>query len=252
MRLGNVNGFYGDESSKEFIECNGEKLKTEKLGEVLKQARFHFGQGDGTVEEFFERSGFAFSDAAGDDEIEVTEIGGNVIGKAVRSDPAADVHADGGELFFRGRGGNPDAGLAGDAIGGDAEISRGADHDFFESANVPMNVLPDARKIEDGIADDLARTVVSDVSAAIGSVEFDAFLAEHIFGGEKIFAFAVAAESDDVGMLAEEKNVIDGAGFASGDDALLQGVGVGEGDETEVDDEERIHSVYCLRITCRD
>ena len=42
-----------------------------------------------------------------------------------------------------------------------------------------------------------------------------------------------------MGMFAEKKDVIDGVGFASGDEALLQGVGVGVGNQAEVGDEER-------------
>ncbi len=42
-------------------------------------------------------------------------------------------------------------------------------------------------------------------------------------------------------MLAEQQDVVDGVGFAGRDNALLQGVGVGVGDQAEVDDEERVH-----------
>ena len=44
-----------------------------------------------------------------------------------------------------------------------------------------------------------------------------------------------------MGMLAEEQDVVDGAGFAGGDDALLEGVGVGPGEEAEVGGEQRWH-----------
>ena len=81
-------------------------------------------------------------------------------------------------------------------------------------------------KIQDGIADDLARAVVGDVSAAIGGVEFDVFLAKDMFGSEEISAVSVAAERDNVGMFAKEKDVVDSVGFSRGDKALLQGVGI--------------------------
>jgi len=35
-------------------------------------------------------------------------------------------------------------------------------------------------------------------------------------------------------MFAEQDDVVDGAGFAGGDDALLEGVGVGPGEEADV------------------
>ena len=58
---------------------------------------------DTALEKFFEGGGFAVGDAAGNDEVEVTQIGGDVVGKTVGGDPAADVDANGGEFFFRWR-----------------------------------------------------------------------------------------------------------------------------------------------------
>ena len=52
------------------------------------------------AQQLLERSGAAIGDAARHDQIEIAQIGGDVVGKAVRRDPAADVHADGAELFF--------------------------------------------------------------------------------------------------------------------------------------------------------
>jgi hypothetical protein len=81
--------------------------------------------------------------------------------------------------------------------------------------------------------------VIGDVAAAIGFAKLDIFLPQNIFGGEKIFLAGVAAEREDMWMLAEEEDVVDGADLAGGDDALLEGVGVGPGEEAEVGDEER-------------
>src|SRR5215469_18043282 len=107
----------------------------------------------------------------------------------MRGDPAADVDTNGRELFLgdAARRLDPDAGFAGDAIGGDAEVGRGADHGFFQSADVPVNIAADAVEIENGIADDLAGAVIGDVAAAIRFAEFDAFLAEDVFRGKEIF-----------------------------------------------------------------
>jgi hypothetical protein len=104
-----------------------------------------------------------------------------------------------------------------------------------------MNVAADGIEIEDGIADELAGTVIGDVAASVCFAELDIFLSEDIFGGEEIFLAGVAAEGEDVRMFAEEEDVVDGAGFAGGDDALLEGVGSGPGEESEVGDEERRH-----------
>jgi hypothetical protein len=81
--------------------------------------------------------------------------------------------------------------------------------------------------------------VVGDIAAAVGFAELDIFLTEDILGGYKIFLAGVAAEGEDVRMFAEEEDVVDGAGFAGGDDAPLEGVGVGPGEEAEIGDEKR-------------
>jgi hypothetical protein len=47
-------------------------------------------------------------------------------------------------------------------------------------------------------------------------------------------------------MFAEEQDVFDGVGFARGDQALLEGVSIGVGDEAEVGDEEIRHCGYDL------
>ena len=100
-----------------------------------------------------------------------------------------------------------------------------------------MNIAANAVEIDDGIANDLAGTMVSDVAAAIGFVEFNTFLAKDVFVGQKIGAIAVAAESDDVGMRTEKKDIVDGVEFARSDNALLHDEGVGVRDQAEVDGE---------------
>ena len=176
------------------------------------------------------------ADAAGNDQVEITQVGGNVVGETVGSDPAADVHADGGEFFF-GSGYslsfcwlsgwmNPDAGAAWDAKGREAEIGGGADHHFFEGADIPVDITFYRAEIEDGVANDLTWAVESDVATAIGVVERNIFLAQYIFVGEKIFAFGVAAEGDDWRVFAQQEDIGDRCGFAGGDHALLQRIRV--------------------------
>jgi hypothetical protein len=193
------------------------------LGEVVCETRLYFFESDVAVEELFKGGGFAVGDAAGNDKVEIAEVGGDVVSEAVGGDPAADVDADGGKFFFGYVAGglNPDAGFAGDAIGGDAEIGGGTDHGLFEGADVPVNVAANRIEIEDGVANDLAGAMISDVAAAICFAELYVFLAEDVFGGEKIFPAGVAAEGEDVGVLAEEEDVVDDADFAGGDEALL-------------------------------
>jgi len=211
---------------------------------MVNEARLHFVERDVSVEEFFEGSGFAVGYAAGNDEVEVAEVGGNVVGEAVGGDPAADVYADGGEFFFGNiaRRLDPNAGFAGDAVGGDAEIGGGPDHGLFEGADVPVNVAADGIEIENGVADDLAGAVIGDVAATVGFAELDILLAQDIFGGEEIFLVGVSAERQNVRVFAEEEDVVDDAGFSGGDKALQEGVGVGPGEEAEVGCEKGVHA----------
>src|SRR2546423_1503099 len=122
-----------------------------------------FGQGGGdfakidrAAKKLFKRSGFAAGDAAGNDQVEVAQIRGNIVGETVRSNPAAEVYADSTELFGSGQwpravwgrrvasgecrgmaylGFYPDACLARFANRGDAVIGACADHHLFEHAH---------------------------------------------------------------------------------------------------------------------
>jgi len=89
-------------------------------------------------------------------------------------------------------------------------------------------------EIQDGIANNLAGTVIGDVAAAIGFAKFDTLLTENVFGGEQILLAGIAPERDDMRMLAEEKNIINGGSLLCGHEAFLQGVGVRPGDEAKV------------------
>lgn len=61
---------------------------------------FHFGRLPG----FEFDGGDGFGQSAGDDELEVVEVGGDVEGESVGGDPAGDVDADGGDLALDLRG----------------------------------------------------------------------------------------------------------------------------------------------------
>ena len=211
---------------------------------MVDEAGFYFVQGNVAVQELFKRSGFAVGDAAGNDQVEVAKVGGNVEGEAVRSDPATDVNADSGKFLFGNIfwGLEPDAGLAWDAKCSDAEIGGSADHGFFERADIPVNVTADGIKIKDRVADDLAGAVIGDVAATVGFAELNILLTKDVLGGKEIFLACVAAEREDVGVLTKKEDVADGARFTRGDDALLKGVGIGPGEKAEVGGEEGRHS----------
>jgi hypothetical protein len=161
------------------------------------------------------------SDAAGIDELKVTEVGGDVEGEAVGGDSAGDVDADGADFSFASRAGllvvkaAPNAGESGDATGTDAVDSAEADEGFFHHADevdwteaAAAGVLK-AAEIEDGVADQLSGAVVGDVAPAIDFVQGDTAAGQQFIRGKDVGSAGVAAEGEDRGMLEQKDGVFD-------------------------------------------
>ncbi len=80
-------------------------------------------------------------DAAGDDACEVLEVGVDVEGEAVLADALpCDFDADGGDFVGGVVLADPDACVAGEAVGGDVDLGEGVDYDLFEVAEVAVGV----------------------------------------------------------------------------------------------------------------
>jgi hypothetical protein len=77
--------------------------------------------------------------------------------------------------------------------------------------------------------------MIRDISAAAGLIEFHAFLPQEMLAHEQVFSLSVAALGDDMGMLAEQKDIFDGLGFSRGDDAPLQRVRFRVTDQPQLD-----------------
>jgi hypothetical protein len=234
-----VEGFDGEDLLREDVT----ELAGSLMGDVLERGQRHsFGAfeveaGDGLV-----------SDAAGVDELEVAEVGGDVEGEAVGGDSAGDVDADGADFAFaRGTGlvvvqAAPYTGESGDAAGADAVDSAKSDEGFFHHADkvdgteaTAAGVLETA-EIEDGIADELAGTVVGDVAAAIDFVEGDAAAQELFAGREDVGTAGVAAKGEDGWVFEEQEGVVDVICETHGRDLCLDAEGfvVGYAAEVEV------------------
>jgi hypothetical protein len=69
-------------------------------------------------------------------------------------------------------------------------------------------------EIHDRVTDDLSRSMVSDVAAAVCGAEFDAYLLEQMMARSQMLALSVSPKRDHVRMLAEKQHVRDGARFA--------------------------------------
>ena len=80
-------------------------------------------------------------DATGDDACEMVEVGVDVEGESVLADAVAcDFDADGGDFVWGVVLIDPDACVAGEAVGGDVDFGEGVDHDLFEVAEVAVSV----------------------------------------------------------------------------------------------------------------
>lgn len=79
-----------------------------------------------------------------------------------------------------------------------------------------------AAEVEDGVADDLARAVKGDVSAAVAFEKLDAALLQQIGRADHIRSLGVAAERDNRRVLEQKEDVADLVVFAEGDELLLQ------------------------------
>jgi hypothetical protein len=219
----------------EFGARDGNHFALEQSAEMRGQLRPDFFRAYDAIQDAFERRRSFIGNAARDDQIKVSQISRNIVREAVRSDPAAKVHAKGGEfLFFACGVADPDAVAARDARGGDSKIGCRADHGFFELLDVPADVATVFGEIEDGVTDDLAGAVVGDVAAAVGFLERDVHLGQEAVARAEIFFFAVAAQGDYVGVLAEDQDVWDRAGFAAFDELMLQCAGLGVGQDAHI------------------
>src|SRR5580698_4324451 len=89
--------------------------------------------------------------------------------KTMRGDPAADVNSDCGHFLAI----HPHAGAAWDAAGDNLEFRERINDDLFDSANIRAYIALPFSQIQDGIADNLAGTVIGDVAAAVGGVILD-------------------------------------------------------------------------------
>ena len=128
-------------------------------------------------QKFLQRRRALTGDAAGHDQIEIAQIGRNIVREAVRSDPAAQMHAERGELFRRPAGRiDPNAVQSFDPAALRCRIPPWRESWFLRVVARTSARRGGVREIENRIADDLSRAVIGDVSAAIGGMKFDVHL----------------------------------------------------------------------------
>jgi len=220
------------------IQCDTHGLSTsagKRVREVSLQGRFDYRHRWRCVaEQLLHRSDGSAGQATGDDEVEVAEVGDDVEGDAVEGDAAADAHPEGADLAELAVVFDPDANGGRVFLGGDVEVGQGSDNGFFEAVDVRADGEAVVDKADDGVGDDLAGAMKSDVATAVRLDDFDVEPGELFGGGNEVpLDVGPAAEGDDGGMLDEEE-VFLLPGGDGGVDLLLEGPGVSVGHGSQV------------------
>src|ERR1019366_5099292 len=110
--------------------------------------------------------GHGLGQSAGNDVLKIAQVGGHVEREAVRGDPSAEVHPDGGDLALA----HPHAGQFGNPAGGNAVLRQSGDDGLFHRAHIRADIALPIAQIEDGIAHQLSGTVVRHVAPAIDGI----------------------------------------------------------------------------------
>src|SRR5207244_12826348 len=141
-------------------------------------------------------------DPAGQDVCKEAEVGRHVERKAMGGDALRDLDADGRDLAVA----DPDAGVTGKPVGRNPEVGEDVDQAAFELAQVEADIGFGA-EIEDRIADQLPRAVVSHVPAAIDLEAGDAARRKLRFIQKNVIAGATATDRVRMRMLEQDEGV---------------------------------------------
>ena len=117
---------------------------------------------------------------AGHDQIEITQIGRHIVGKSVRGDPAAQMHAERGQLLSPGRSSRPKRPAALDAGCATPKSADGRESSLLQAAPRTSGRPTVFAEIQNRIADHLAGAVVGDVAAAVGGVKLHVHLLQAV------------------------------------------------------------------------
>src|ERR1700738_2833076 len=96
--------------------------------------------------------------------------------KTMRGDPSADMHSDGRQLLPI----NPPSRAARKAFAVDSEVTQRIYERLFNGTHIGHYVALPFSQIENRVAHDLSRSVISNVAAAIRMMEGDACAAKHL------------------------------------------------------------------------
>jgi hypothetical protein len=118
------------------------------------------------------------------------------------------MHADRGDLAWALSSArrHPDPGHALEARACEVEGVEGSDQSLLEVAHVALHVLPVVTKVEDRVADELARPVERGLAATVGLGDLDVGVLGDM---ELAVGLGPAADGDDRRMLQEEHGLRD-------------------------------------------
>src|SRR5439155_22855056 len=103
----------------------------------------------------------------------------------------------------------PHSRQAGPALGTDADIRERQDQHPLQIAQVAVGVTARRFQLDDGISDELARTMVGDVSPAPGLADGVPLPFELLPSNQEVALARCPAESDDRIVLEQDEGVLD-------------------------------------------
>src|SRR5207249_8005109 len=168
--------------------------------------------------------------AAGHDPLEVAEVGRQVQGEGVADDRAVQLDPDRGELEIS----VPDPGQAGlPRLPCDTQPVQVGDERLLELLEVPGDGEPEVPQVDDRVADELARTVVGRLAAAVRPDHLDMAPVALRFVPEQVVGGGGFAHGEDVRVLEQQQGVFTIAGPQLPHQLGLEIPGFAVGDATQ-------------------
>ncbi len=161
-------------------------------------------------------------DAARDDAPKLRKIRIDVQCKPVHRDPAADLHADCGDLVSL----HPDSRIPFLPRPFNPEGPQGNDDCFLQASEVLMQVRVIIVQVENGISDDLAGPVIGYITTPVDFKKFNATLAEFVPRRQEVVFVSTFADGIDVLVLCQQKQVSDSAIASRLPELLLKRPGI--------------------------
>ncbi|ADE40665.1 prophage MuMc02, F protein precursor [Candidatus Puniceispirillum marinum IMCC1322] len=170
-------------------------------------------------------------DAAGDNRVKGGQIGCQIDSDAMPADPAADAHADGGDLVIAGEAVaimHPYAGQPRAPRASDAKITDDIDDPAFERMHIGADVATTGGQIKHDIGDTLTRAMICPLPAASGAMRGGGGI-----GDQQISITRRSATGIDGGMFEQpyglsrarsaDRGIMRGHGFDDGQIGLKAG-----------------------------